>query len=74
MTHEQARKEARKRWGPEADAYHFPHAPIYPFRVGIVGSNKLSDGLPWGRGGSWESAFADAETFSPSAAKGDQNG
>ena len=56
MTREEARAEARKRWGGNGQAFTVGAKPLY-----WVGDGILCGATEWGSGESWEAAFADAD-------------
>jgi hypothetical protein len=51
-----ARKEAKRRWGPSAIVTHLPE---YPPGFYVEASEFVTS--PWGEGETWEAAFADAD-------------
>lgn len=65
MTREAALAEARRRWGPTADAWGGDGKPFYGVRiVGTVVVRRVRGKFRETRKGvgpSWESAFADAD-------------
>lgn len=65
MTHEEAKSEARRRWGPTGDALHEPDKPITHY-VGYWHRPPHSHlhFVLVGCGHSWEGAFQAADSLS----------
>jgi hypothetical protein len=66
MNSAQAQQEAVRRWGPLGAVVQFFQGVAHPFCVGTALNHGASFSFhPFGRGESWEAAFADAATKQP---------
>jgi hypothetical protein len=66
MNSTQAQQEAVRRWGPLGAVVQFFQGAAQPFCVGTALNHGASFSFcPFGRGQSWEAAFADADEKLP---------
>ncbi len=63
MTHQDAQREARRRWGAAGSIeYRGAKPPGERYAVGTKGG--APNGIAYGKGASYEEAFADADRYS----------
>jgi hypothetical protein len=66
MNSTQAQQEAVRRWGPLGAVVQFFQGAAQPYCVGTALNHRGSFSFhPFGRGESWEAAFADADEKLP---------
>jgi hypothetical protein len=61
MTHEEARREARRRWGFYADVIHWDKAQALNWKPFVVGHRSNNVFEVYGEGDCWEEAFQKAD-------------